>query len=47
MKDITTPVPPEDMKKLIQRCLETAARLNYSQLMEYAQIKGKKLKGFI
>ncbi|XP_024911880.1 calcium-dependent secretion activator 2 isoform X3 [Cynoglossus semilaevis] len=39
MKDITTPVPPEDMKKLIQRCLETAARLNYSQLMEYAQIK--------
>ncbi|XP_028305247.1 calcium-dependent secretion activator 2 isoform X8 [Gouania willdenowi] len=40
MKDITTPVPPEDMKKLVQRCLEKAARINYSQLMEYAQIKG-------
>ncbi|CAN9498809.1 unnamed protein product [Ophioblennius macclurei] len=39
MKDITTPVPPEDMKKLVQRCLEKAARINYSQLMEYAQIK--------
>uniref|UniRef100_A0A3B4Y6Q5 Calcium dependent secretion activator 2 n=1 Tax=Seriola lalandi dorsalis TaxID=1841481 RepID=A0A3B4Y6Q5_SERLL len=41
MKDITTPVPPEDMKKLVQTCLEKAARLNYSQLIEYAQIKGR------
>uniref|UniRef100_A0A3Q3K0W9 Calcium dependent secretion activator 2 n=1 Tax=Monopterus albus TaxID=43700 RepID=A0A3Q3K0W9_MONAL len=41
MKDITTPVPPEDMKKLVQRCLEKAARINYSQLIEYAQIKGE------
>uniref|UniRef100_A0A7N6B130 Calcium dependent secretion activator 2 n=1 Tax=Anabas testudineus TaxID=64144 RepID=A0A7N6B130_ANATE len=40
MKDITTPVPPEEMKKLVQRCLEKAARINYSQLIEYAQIKG-------
>ncbi|KAM9351625.1 calcium-dependent secretion activator 2 isoform 5-T5 [Symphorus nematophorus] len=39
MKDITTPVPPEEMKKLVQKCLEKAARINYSQLTEYAQIK--------
>ncbi|XP_070686125.1 calcium-dependent secretion activator 2-like [Pempheris klunzingeri] len=39
MKDITTPVPPEEMKKLVQKCLEKAARINYSQLIEYAQIK--------
>ncbi|XP_044211477.1 calcium-dependent secretion activator 2 isoform X4 [Thunnus albacares] len=39
MKDITTPVPPEEMKKLVQKCLEKAAQINYSQLMEYAQIK--------
>ncbi|XP_031712791.1 calcium-dependent secretion activator 1 [Anarrhichthys ocellatus] len=39
MKDITTPVPQEEMKKLVQRCLENAAQINYSQLMEYAQIK--------
>ncbi|KAM6937605.1 calcium-dependent secretion activator 2 isoform 1-T1 [Xenentodon cancila] len=39
MKDISTPVPSEDMKKLVQRCLEKAARINYSQLMDYAQIK--------
>uniref|UniRef100_A0A669AZR1 Calcium dependent secretion activator 2 n=1 Tax=Oreochromis niloticus TaxID=8128 RepID=A0A669AZR1_ORENI len=41
MKDITTPVPPEDMKKLVQRCLEQAAQINYSQLIEYAKIKGE------
>ncbi|XP_034534814.1 calcium-dependent secretion activator 2-like, partial [Notolabrus celidotus] len=39
MKDITTPVPPDEMKKLVQKCLEKAAKINYSQLMEYAQIK--------
>ncbi|XP_070763633.1 calcium-dependent secretion activator 2 isoform X11 [Enoplosus armatus] len=41
MKDITTPVPPEEMKKLVQKCLEKAAGINYSQLIEYAQIKGE------
>uniref|UniRef100_A0A7N8XVI7 Calcium dependent secretion activator 2 n=1 Tax=Mastacembelus armatus TaxID=205130 RepID=A0A7N8XVI7_9TELE len=41
MKDITTPVPPDDMKKLVRRCLEKAARINYSQLIEYSQIKGE------
>lgn len=40
MKDITTPVPPEEMKKLVQKCLEKAAQINFSQLIEYAQIKG-------
>ncbi|XP_039665694.1 calcium-dependent secretion activator 2 isoform X3 [Perca fluviatilis] len=44
MKDITTPVPPEEMKKLVQKCLENAAQINYSQLIDYAQIKGE---GFI
>lgn len=41
MKDITTPVPPEEMKKLVKKCLEKAAHINYSQLMEYAQVKSK------
>uniref|UniRef100_A0A8C6MEL5 Calcium dependent secretion activator 2 n=1 Tax=Nothobranchius furzeri TaxID=105023 RepID=A0A8C6MEL5_NOTFU len=39
MRDITTPVPSEDMKKLVQKCLEKAAQINYTQLMDYAQIK--------
>uniref|UniRef100_A0A8C1VGI4 Ca++-dependent secretion activator 2 n=1 Tax=Cyprinus carpio TaxID=7962 RepID=A0A8C1VGI4_CYPCA len=40
MKDITTPVPPEEMRKIVQKCLEKAALINYSQLTEYAQIEG-------
>uniref|UniRef100_A0A665U3X8 Calcium dependent secretion activator 2 n=1 Tax=Echeneis naucrates TaxID=173247 RepID=A0A665U3X8_ECHNA len=39
MKDITTPVPPEDMRKLVQTCLEKAAQLNYSQLIEFLELK--------
>uniref|UniRef100_A0AAV2KXC9 MHD1 domain-containing protein n=1 Tax=Knipowitschia caucasica TaxID=637954 RepID=A0AAV2KXC9_KNICA len=39
MKDITTPVPTEEMKKLVQMCLERAAQINYNQLLEYAQLK--------
>ncbi|XP_073687744.1 calcium-dependent secretion activator 2 [Garra rufa] len=40
MKDITTAVPPEEMRKIVQKCLEKAALINYSQLTEYAQIEG-------
>uniref|UniRef100_A0A8C2JYI8 Ca++-dependent secretion activator 2 n=1 Tax=Cyprinus carpio TaxID=7962 RepID=A0A8C2JYI8_CYPCA len=39
MKDITTPVPPEEMRKIVQKCLEKAALINYSQLTEYAKIE--------
>lgn len=40
MKDITTPVPAEEMKKNVQKCLEKAALINYSQLTDFAQFKG-------
>uniref|UniRef100_A0A9J8BJU7 Calcium dependent secretion activator 2 n=1 Tax=Cyprinus carpio carpio TaxID=630221 RepID=A0A9J8BJU7_CYPCA len=46
MKDITTPVPPEEMRKLVQKCLEKAALINYSQLTEYAKIEGFSLNAF-
>ncbi|XP_041705435.2 calcium-dependent secretion activator 2 isoform X2 [Coregonus clupeaformis] len=39
MKDITTPVPPDEMKKVVKKCLEKAALINYSQLTQYAQIE--------
>ncbi|XP_051975410.1 calcium-dependent secretion activator 2 isoform X3 [Xyrauchen texanus] len=39
MNDITTPVPPEEMQKIVKKCLEKAALINYSQLTEYAQIE--------
>lgn len=32
MKDIATPVPPEDVRGLIKKCLESAAYVNYVQL---------------
>uniref|UniRef100_A0A8C8EG85 Calcium-dependent secretion activator 2 n=1 Tax=Oncorhynchus tshawytscha TaxID=74940 RepID=A0A8C8EG85_ONCTS len=40
MKDITTPIPPEEMNKMVKKCLEKAALINYSQLTQYAQIEG-------
>ncbi|XP_067855902.1 calcium-dependent secretion activator 2 isoform X1 [Heptranchias perlo] len=39
MKDIATPMPPEDVKKVVRKCLEKAALINYSHLSEYAKIE--------
>lgn len=41
MKDIVTPVPPEEVKGVIRKCLEQAAQLNYQRITEYAKIEGK------
>ncbi|XP_071383056.1 calcium-dependent secretion activator 1 isoform X5 [Centroberyx affinis] len=42
MKDIVTPVPQEEVKGVIRKCLEQAAQLNYQRITEYAKIEGKK-----
>ncbi|XP_068940298.1 calcium-dependent secretion activator 1 isoform X4 [Petaurus breviceps papuanus] len=42
MKDIVTPVPQEEVKMVIRKCLEQAALVNYTRLSEYAKIEGKK-----
>ncbi|XP_030275108.1 calcium-dependent secretion activator 1 isoform X13 [Sparus aurata] len=42
MKDIVTPVPPEEVKGVIRKCLEQAAHLNYERIKEYAKIEGKR-----
>ncbi|XP_047202686.1 calcium-dependent secretion activator 1 isoform X7 [Girardinichthys multiradiatus] len=42
MKDIVTPVPPEEVKGVIRKCLEQAAQLNYQRIKDYAIIEGKK-----
>ncbi|XP_072003109.1 calcium-dependent secretion activator 2 isoform X9 [Engystomops pustulosus] len=39
MKDIATPIPAEDVKKVVRRCLEKAALINYTRLTEYARIE--------
>ncbi|XP_037831149.1 calcium-dependent secretion activator 1 isoform X12 [Kryptolebias marmoratus] len=42
MKDIVTPVPPDEVKGVIRKCLEQAAQLNYQRIKDYAKIEGKK-----
>ncbi|CAB1315298.1 unnamed protein product [Coregonus sp. 'balchen'] len=46
MKDIVTPVPQEEVKGVIRKCLEQAAQLNYAKITEYAQIEGRKREMF-
>lgn len=41
MKDIVTPVPPEEVRNVIKKCLENAALVNYTRISEYAKIEGK------
>uniref|UniRef100_A0A8C7YW42 Ca2+-dependent activator protein for secretion b n=1 Tax=Oryzias sinensis TaxID=183150 RepID=A0A8C7YW42_9TELE len=38
MKDIVTPVPPEEVKGVIRKCLEQAAQLNYQRIKDYAKM---------
>lgn len=40
MKDIVTPVPPEEVRGMIKKCLETAALVNYTRLSSEANIEG-------
>uniref|UniRef100_A0A8D3D604 Ca2+-dependent activator protein for secretion a n=1 Tax=Scophthalmus maximus TaxID=52904 RepID=A0A8D3D604_SCOMX len=40
MKDIVTPVPQEEVKAVIHKCLEQAALVNYQRLSEYAKLEG-------
>ncbi|XP_067288538.1 calcium-dependent secretion activator 1 isoform X7 [Pseudorasbora parva] len=42
MKDIVTPVPQDEVKAVIRKCLEQAALINYQRLSEYAKVEGKK-----
>ncbi|XP_014886004.1 calcium-dependent secretion activator 1 isoform X3 [Poecilia latipinna] len=39
MKDVVTPVPQEDVKAVIRKCLEQAAIVNYQRLSEYAKLE--------
>lgn len=39
MKDIVTPVPPEEVRSMIKKSLETAALVNYTRLSSEAKIE--------
>ena len=41
MKDIVTPVPPDEVRAVIKKCLENAALINYTKLSAEAKIEGK------
>ncbi|XP_058259291.1 calcium-dependent secretion activator 1 isoform X6 [Hemibagrus wyckioides] len=39
MKDIVTPVPQDDVKAVIRKCLEQAAQINYQRITDYARVE--------
>ncbi|XP_049589883.1 calcium-dependent secretion activator 1 isoform X5 [Syngnathus scovelli] len=39
MKDVVSPVPQEEVKAVIRKCLEQAALVNYQRLAEYAKLE--------
>lgn len=41
MKDISTPVPQQEVRTVINKSLENAALVNYERLSEEARIEGK------
>lgn len=47
MKDIVTPVPQEEVKGVIRKCLEQAAQINYQRITEYATVEGDDLCLFL
>nr|XP_020658762.1 calcium-dependent secretion activator 2 isoform X1 [Pogona vitticeps] len=44
MKDIATPIPAEEVKKVVRKCLEKAALINYTRLTDYAKIEATNRK---
>ena len=43
MKDISTPVPPNEVRAVIKKSLENAALVNYERLSEEARLEGESL----
>ena len=41
MKDISTPVPQNEVRTVIKKSLENAALVNYERLSEEARIEGR------
>ena len=47
MKDISTPVPPNEVRAVIKKSLENAALVNYERLSEEARLEGESLSLYI
>jgi len=44
MKDVVTPVPPEEVRAVIRKCLEDAALVNYTRICNEAKIEREWMK---
>lgn len=41
MKDVVTPVPPEELRAVIKKCLENAALVNYTRICNELNFEGE------
>ena len=41
MKDLVTPVAVDEIRNVVRKCLENAALINYSKILETARNDGK------
>ncbi|XP_063713044.1 calcium-dependent secretion activator 1-like isoform X2 [Symsagittifera roscoffensis] len=39
MKDVVTPAPPEEVCKVVKKCLEGSALVNYTKISDYAEVE--------
>jgi hypothetical protein len=47
MKDIVTPVTPEEVKAVVRKCLENGALVNYTHISQMAKVEGKSQAHFV
>lgn len=40
MKDLVTPIPPDEIYGVVKKCLENAALMNYTKVTEMAKAEG-------
>ena len=41
MKDLVTPISPDEIYAVVKKCLENAALLNYTKVTEMAKAEGE------
>lgn len=39
MKDVVSPVPPEEVRNVIRKCLQDAALVNYTRICNEAKLE--------
>jgi hypothetical protein len=46
MKDLVTPIPPDEIYGVVKKCLENAALMNYTKVTEMAKTEGNHTSQF-